>query len=56
MNRERREIIRLMAEIFYNEKEPKAKEELNKKLNTGLNEEEKAYLTQCLEGLDAEKK
>lgn len=56
MDRERREIVRLMAEIFYNEKDPKAKEELNKKLNTGLNAEEKEYLNQCLEKLASEKK
>lgn len=53
MNRERREIIRLMAEIFHNEKDPKAKEELNKKLDIGLNEEEKVYLSQILEGLSS---
>ena len=48
MNRQRKDIIRLMAEIFHNEKDEKAKEELNKKLNLGLNDEEKVYLTRCL--------
>lgn len=56
MDRERREIIRLMAEIFFNEKDAKAKEELNKKLKTGLSEEEQVYLTQCLEELASQGK
>jgi hypothetical protein len=56
MDRQRRDIIRLMAEIFLNEKDEKAKEELDKKLNSGLNDEEQIYLTQCLNELASEAK